>query len=106
MEQLRLPRVERISTVSEAPGSLRRRRSKTVVVRVRPTEPVSLAQLVRMPLGLDMWGVSRDYFVLRAAATPPAFQSTVTEKGRRSLVRQMGALDLVRSMSLASRLMA
>lgn len=39
----------------------------TVIVRVSPSERVSLTQLVRMPLGLDVWEVSPDSVVLRAA---------------------------------------
>jgi carboxypeptidase T len=41
----------------------------TVIVRVSPTGPVSLAQLLRMPLGLDVWEVQPDAVVLRASET-------------------------------------
>jgi carboxypeptidase T len=38
----------------------------TVIVRVSPTGPLSLSQLVRMPLGLDVWEIQPDSVVLRA----------------------------------------
>src|SRR5512135_665120 len=41
----------------------------TVIVRVSPTGPVSLSQLLRMPLGLDVWEVQPDAVVLRASET-------------------------------------
>lgn len=41
----------------------------TVIVRVSPTRPVSLSQLLRMPLGLDVWEVQPDSVVLRASET-------------------------------------
>ena len=41
----------------------------TVIVRVGPTGPVSLSQLLRMPLGLDVWEVQPDSVVLRASET-------------------------------------
>jgi carboxypeptidase T len=38
----------------------------TVIVKVSPTGRASLSQLVRMPLGLDVWEVGPDSVVLRA----------------------------------------
>jgi carboxypeptidase T len=40
----------------------------TLILRVTSTDPQApLAQLLEVPLGLDIWEVTSDYAVLRAA---------------------------------------